>query len=220
MAGLMDMLGKKTETENGSSYQKVVIREIARKLAELEEQNDQNAMAVDEIRKMQKTVIQKLDSLKAEQDSLGRRAPTDAAGMEGTDELQRQIRTLTQQLQTSVQNLDGKIQVNGQNLDTQLQSLDGKLSEVLDQVSDEKQQEDGFLSQDELLDKLDMVRLSLEDTVHKENIKCFRNVQGALEEQGDGKAYDLNALRKYLKVIVWFQLITIVILVLQSLGLL
>ena len=35
MAGFMDMLGKKTETESGSSYQKSVIREIARKLAEL-----------------------------------------------------------------------------------------------------------------------------------------------------------------------------------------
>ena len=35
-----------------------------------------------------------------------------------------------------------------------------------------------------------------------------------------GKAYDLNALRKYLKVIVWFQLITIVLIVLRILGLL
>ena len=56
----------------------------------------------------------------------------------------------------------------------------------------------------------DTLRLSLEETVHKENIKCFRNIQGALEEQGDGRSYDLNALRKYLRVIVWFQLITIV----------
>ena len=47
MAGFMDMLGKKTETESGSSYQKSVIREIARKLAELEEQNDQNALAIE-----------------------------------------------------------------------------------------------------------------------------------------------------------------------------
>ena len=71
MAGFMDMLGKKTETESGSSYQKSVIREIARKLAELEEQNDQNALAIEEIRKMQKTVLQKLDSLKEEQKNAG-----------------------------------------------------------------------------------------------------------------------------------------------------
>ena len=81
---------------------------------------------------------------------------------------------------------------------------------------EERPAEDG----ESLKDQLDTLRLSLEDTVHKENIKCFRNIQGALEEQGDGRSYDLNALRKYLKVIVWFQLITIALIVLRILGLL
>lgn len=81
---------------------------------------------------------------------------------------------------------------------------------------EERPAEDGEF----LKDQLDTLRLSLEDTVHKENIKCFRNIQGALEEQGDGRSYDLNALRKYLKVIVWFQLITIALIVLRILGLL
>ena len=65
---------------------------------------------------------------------------------------------------------------------------------------EERPAEDG----ESLKDQLDTLRLSLEDTVHKENIKCFWNIQGALEEQGDGRSYDLNALRKYLKVIVWY----------------
>lgn len=50
--------------------------------------------------------------------------------------------------------------------------------------------------------------------------QVFSEYSGALEEQGDGRSYDLNALRKYLRVIVWFQLITIVLIVLRILGLL
>ena len=219
MAGFMDMLGKKTETESGSSYQKSVIREIARKLAELEEQNDQNALAIEEIRKMQKTVLQKLDSLKEEQKNAGEQA-SEGPDTEALEDIKRQLRTLTQQVQASVQNLDGRLQAGSDAVDAGLQNLDGKMQEMMEQVSAQKAEDTGILYSEELSDKLDTVRLSLEDTIHKENIKCFRTVQGALEEQGDGKAYDLNALRKYLKVFVWFQLITIVLIVLRILGLL
>lgn len=219
MAGFMDMLGKKTETESGSSYQKSVIREIARKLAELEEQNDQNALAIEEIRKMQKTVLQKLDSLKEEQKNAGEQA-SEGPDTEALEDIKRQLRTLTQQVQASVQNLDGRLQAGSDAVGAGLQNLDGKMQEMMEHVSAQKAEDTGILYSEELSDKLDTVRLSLEDTIHKENIKCFRNVQGALEEQGDGKAYDLNALRKYLKVIVWFQLITIVLIVLRILGLL
>ena len=48
MAGFMDMLGKRPETESGSSYQRTVLREVARKLNDLEEQNEQNALAIEE----------------------------------------------------------------------------------------------------------------------------------------------------------------------------
>ena len=54
MAGFMDMLGKRPETESGSSYQRTVLREVARKLNDLEEQNEQNALAIEEVRKLQK----------------------------------------------------------------------------------------------------------------------------------------------------------------------
>ena len=99
----------------------------------------------------------------------------------------------------------------------QVQVQQEQLQQMQAQVQEEERPaEDG----ESLKDQLDTLRLSLEDTVHKENIKCFRNIQGALEEQGDGRSYDLNALRKYLKVIVWFQLITIALIVLRILGLL
>ena len=124
MAGFMDMLGKKTETESGSSYQKSVIREIARKLAELEEQNDQNALAIEEIRKMQKTVLQKLDSLKEEQKNAGEQA-SEGPDTEALEDIKRQLRTLTQQVQASVQNLDGRLQA-GETLHIRLQHLGGE----------------------------------------------------------------------------------------------
>lgn len=203
MAGFMDMLGKKTEMESGSSYQKTVIREIARKLVELEEQNDQNAMSIEEIKKLQKMMLQKLDSLKAENDNVTDQgqAPMEPMKVEGLEQLQQQVYQLTQQMQAGVG------------------SLDEKLQSVMEKVCEEQPEEETEdHSEEVILEKLDSMKLSLEDTVHKENIKCFRNVQGVLEEQGDGKAYDVNALRRYLKVIIWFQLITIVVLVLRILG--
>ena len=41
-----------------------------------------------------------------------------------------------------------------------------------------------------------------------------------LEEQGDGKEQDSRGMRRYMKVIIWFQLVTIALVVLQILGLL
>ena len=64
MAGFMDMLGKRPETESGSSYQRTVLREVARKLNDLEEQNEQNALAIEEVRKLQRTVLQRLDAMR------------------------------------------------------------------------------------------------------------------------------------------------------------
>ncbi len=221
MAGFMDMLGKKTEMENGSSYQKTIIREIARKLMELEEQNDQNAMAIEEVKKLQKTIVQKLDSLR---DSQADQTASVPAGMTGIEDLQKQVRALTLQLQSSVDSLSGRLQESVENLDGKLQknaeSVDVKFQDVMNKISEQPEKDGNAQGGEDILDKLDAMKLSLEDTVHKENIKCFRNIQGALEEQGDGKAYDFNALRRYLKVIIWFQLIIIAILVLRILGLL
>lgn len=210
MAGFMDMIREENEMESGSSYQKTVIREIARKLMELEEQNDQNAMAIEEVKKLQKTVLQKLDSLNAENEA---HEPAAREGAAGVEELQKQVRALTLQLQSSVESINGRLQENAA-------SLDGKLQSVVDKMEEAPEAAPADGAGEDILDRLDTIKLSLEDTIHKENIKCFRNVQGALEEQGDGKAYDMSALRKYLKVIIWFQLIIIAILVLRILGLL
>ena len=246
MAGFIDMLGKKPETESGSSYQRTVLREVARKLNELEEQNEQNAMAIEEVRKLQRTVLQRLDALKADrEDGMGRRS--EAMYMqnrvEGIDDLQKQVHMLTQQLSSGVDNLGteiGDIVRKLADVDAQMQAQQGQMQQVqaqqeqmqqmqaqqvqvqqeqLQQMQAQVQEEERPAEDGESLkDQLDTLRLSLEDTVHKENIKCFRNIQGALEEQGDGRSYDLNALRKYLKVIVWFQLITIALIVLRILG--
>ena len=214
MAGFMDMLGKRPETESGSSYQRTVLREVARKLNDLEEQNEQNALAIEEVRKLQRTVLQRLDAMKMDkEDGIGGRpgAGDISARTEGINDLQKQIRMLTQQLSSGVDHL-----VQAQQ-EQQVQVQQEQLQQMQAQVQEEERPaEDG----ESLKDQLDTLRLSLEDTVHKENIKCFRNIQGALEEQGDGRSYDLNALRKYLKVIVWFQLITIALIVLRILGLL
>lgn len=203
MAGFMDMLGKKTEMESGSSYQKTMIREIARKLVELEELNDQNAMSIEEIKKLQKMVLQKLDGLKAENANMSGRnqAPAEPMKVEGLEQLQEQVCQLAQQMQADVSGLDEKLQ--------------SVMEKVYEELPEEETKDS---SEESVLERLDSMKLSLEDTVHKENIKCFRNVQGVLEEQGDGKAYDVNALRRYLKVIIWFQLITIAVLVLRILG--
>lgn len=234
MAGFIDMLGKKPETESGSSYQRTVLREVARKLNDLEEQNEQNALAIEEVRKLQRTVLQRLDAMKMDkEDGIGGRpgAGNISARTEGIDDLQKQIRMLTQQLSSGVDHLgteigdivrkladlDGQIQQVQAQQEQQVQVQQEQLQQMQAQVQEEERPaEDG----ESLKDQLDTLRLSLEDTVHKENIKCFRNIQGALEEQGDGRSYDLNALRKYLKVIVWFQLITIALIVLRILGLL
>lgn len=234
MAGFMDMLGKRPETESGSSYQRTVLREVARKLNDLEEQNEQNALAIEEVRKLQRTVLQRLDAMKMDkEDGIGGRpgAGDISARTEGINDLQKQIRMLTQQLSSGVDHLgteigdivrkladlDGQIQQVQAQQEQQVQVQQEQLQQMQAQVQEEERPaEDG----ESLKDQLDTLRLSLEDTVHKENIKCFRNIQGALEEQGDGRSYDLNALRKYLKVIVWFQLITIVLIVLRILGLL
>ena len=230
----MDMLGKKPETESGSSYQRTVLREVARKLNDLEEQNEQNALAIEEVRKLQRTVLQRLDAMKMDkEDGIGGRpgAGDISARTEGINDLQKQIRMLTQQLSSGVDHLgteigdivrkladlDGQIQQVQAQQEQQVQVQQEQLQQMQAQVQEEERPaEDG----ESLKDQLDTLRLSLEDTVHKENIKCFRNIQGALEEQGDGRSYDLNALRKYLKVIVWFQLITIALIVLRILGLL
>lgn len=234
MAGFMDMLGKRPETESGSSYQRTVLREVARKLNDLEEQNEQNALAIEEVRKLQRTVLQRLDAMKMDkEDGIGGRpgAGNISARTEGIDDLQKQIRMLTQQLSSGVDHLgteigdivrkladlDGQIQQVQAQQEQQVQVQQEQLQQMQAQVQEEERPaEDG----ESLKDQLDTLRLSLEDTVHKENIKCFRNIQGALEEQGDGRSYDLNALRKYLRVIVWFQLITIALIVLRILGLL
>lgn len=234
MAGFIDMLGKKPETESGSSYQRTVLREVARKLNDLEEQNEQNALAIEEVRKLQRTVLQRLDAMKMDkEDGIGGRpgAGDISARTEGINDLQKQIRMLTQQLSSGVDHLgteigdivrkladlDGQIQQVQAQQEQQVQVQQEQLQQMQAQVQEEEcPAEDG----ESLKDQLDTLRLSLEDTVHKENIKCFRNIQGALEEQGDGRSYDLNALRKYLKVIVWFQLITIALIVLRILGLL
>ena len=234
MAGFIDMLGKKPETESGSSYQRTVLREVARKLNDLEEQNEQNALAIEEVRKLQRTVLQRLDAMKMDkEDGIGGRpgAGDISARTEGINDLQKQIRMLTQQLSSGVDHLgteigdivrkladlDGQIQQVQAQQEQQVQVQQEQLQQMQAQVQEEERPaEDG----ESLKDQLDTLRLSLEDTVHKENIKCFRNIQGALEEQGDGRSYDLNALRKYLKVIVWFQLITIALIVLRILGLL
>ena len=234
MAGFMDMLGKRPETESGSSYQRTVLREVARKLNDLEEQNEQNALAIEEGRKLQRTVLQRLDAMKMDkEDGIGGRpgAGDISARTEGINDLQKQIRMLTQQLSSGVDHLgteigdivrkladlDGQIQQVQAQQEQQVQVQQEQLQQMQAQVQEEERPaEDG----ESLKDQLDTLRLSLEDTVHKENIKCFRNIQGALEEQGDGRSYDLNALRKYLKVIVWFQLITIALIVLRILGLL
>lgn len=234
MAGFIDMLGKKPETESGSSYQRTVLREVARKLNDLEEQNEQNALAIEEVRKLQRTVLQRLDAMKMDkEDGIGGRpgAGDISARTEGINDLQKQIRMLTQQLSSGVDHLgteigdivrkladlDGQIQQVQAQQAQQVQVQQEQLQQMQAQVQEEERPaEDG----ESLKDQLDTLRLSLEDTVHKENIKCFRNIQGALEEQGDGRSYDLNALRKYLKVIVWFQLITIALIVLRILGLL
>lgn len=230
----MDMLGKRPETESGSSYQRTVLREVARKLNDLEEQNEQNALAIEEVRKLQRTVLQRLDAMKMDkEDGIGGRpgAGDISARTEGINDLQKQIRMLTQQLSSGVDHLgteigdivrkladlDGQIQQVQAQQEQQVQVQQEQLQQMQAQVQEEERPaEDG----ESLKDQLDTLRLSLEDTVHKENIKCFRNIQGALEEQGDGRSYDLNALRKYLKVIVWFQLITIALIVLRILGLL
>lgn len=234
MAGFMDMLGKRPETESGSSYQRTVLREVARKLNDLEEQNEQNALAIEEVRKLQRTVLQRLDAMKMDkEDGIGGRpgAGDISARTEGINDLQKQVHMLTQQLSSGVDNLgteigdivrkladlDGQIQQVQAQQEQQVQVQQEQLQQMQAQVQEEERPaEDG----ESLKDQLDTLRLSLEDTVHKENIKCFRNIQGALEEQGDGRSYDLNALRKYLKVIVWFQLITIALIVLRILGLL
>lgn len=234
MAGFMDMLGKRPETESGSSYQRTVLREVARKLNDLEEQNEQNALAIEEVRKLQRTVLQRLDAMKMDkEDGIGGRpgAGDISARTEGINDLQKQIRMLTQQFSSGVDHLgteigdivrkladlDGQIQQVQAQQEQQVQVQQEQLQQMQAQVQEEERPaEDG----ESLKDQLDTLRLSLEDTVHKENIKCFRNIQGALEEQGDGRSYDLNALRKYLKVIVWFQLITIALIVLRILGLL
>lgn len=234
MAGFMDMLGKRPETESGSSYQRTVLREVARKLNDLEEQNEQNALAIEEVRKLQRTVLQRLDAMKMDkEDGIGGRpgAGDISARTEGINDLQKQIRMLTQQLSSGVDHLGTEIG----DIVRKLADLDGQIQQVQEQqeqqvqVQQEQLQQMQAQGQEEahseeagegLKDQLDTLRLSLEDTVHKENIKCFRNIQGALEEQGDGRSYDLNALRKYLKVIVWFQLITIALIVLRILGLL
>ena len=234
MAGFIDMLGKKPETESGSSYQRTVLREVARKLNDLEEQNEQNALAIEEVRKLQRTVLQRLDAMKMDkEDGIGGRpgAGNISARTEGIDDLQKQIRMLTQQLSSGVDHLgteigdivrkladlDGQIQQVQAQQEQQVQVQQEQLQQMQAQVQEEERPaEDG----ESLKDQLDTLRLSLEDTVHKENIKCFRNIQGALEEQGDGRSYDLNALRKYLRVIVWFQLINIALIVLRILGLL
>ena len=151
--------------------------------------------------------------------------------VEGIDDLQKQVHMLTQQLSSGVDNLGteiGDIVRKLADLDGQIQQVQAQQEQQV-QVQQEQLQQMQAQGQEEahseeagegLKDQLDTLRLSLEDTVHKENIKCFRNIQGALEEQGDGRSYDLNALRKYLKVIVWFQLITIALIVLRILGLL
>lgn len=226
MAGFMDMLGKRPETESGSSYQRTVLREVARKLNDLEEQNEQNALAIEEVRKLQRTVLQRLDAMKMDkEDGIGGRpgAGDISARTEGINDLQKQIRMLTQQLSSGVDHLGTEIG----DIVRKLADLDGQIQQVqvqqeqLRQMQAQVQEEEHPAEDGESLkDQLDTLRLSLEDTVHKENIKCFRNIQGALEEQGDGRSYDLNALRKYLKVIVWFQLITIALIVLRILGLL
>lgn len=234
MAGFIDMLGKKPETESGSSYQRTVLREVARKLNDLEEQNEQNALAIEEVRKLQRTVLQRLDAMKMDkEDGIGGRpgAGDISARTEGINDLQKQIRMLTQQLSSGVDHLGteiGDIVRKLADLDGQIQQVQAQQEQQV-QVQQEQLQQMQAQGQEEahseeagegLKDQLDTLRMSLEDTVHKENIKCFRNIQGALEEQGDGRSYDLNALRKYLKVIVWFQLITIALIVLRILGLL
>jgi len=210
MAGFMDMLGKKPEGDSAASYQKTVIREIARKLTELEEQNDQNAAAMDEVRRLQKMILQRMEAMKSDQQSgYQQELPLDYAGMEQVDALAAQVQALAEQLAQ----IEEKIASGDRKLAEGLQS-------ITDMLAEEKPEEEDNGLEDRIMDHLDTVKLSIEDTVHKENIKCYRNVQGIIEEQGDGKEYDVKGLKKFLKTIIWFQLITIVIIVLQILGLL
>lgn len=129
MAGFMDMLGKRPETESGSSYQRTVLREVARKLNDLEEQNEQNALAIEEVRKLQRTVLQRLDAMKMDkEDGIGGRpgAGDISARTEGINDLQKQIRMLTQQLSSGVDHLGTEIG----DIVRKLADLDGQIQQV------------------------------------------------------------------------------------------
>ena len=129
MAGFIDMLGKKPETESGSSYQRTVLREVARKLNDLEEQNEQNALAIEEVRKLQRTVLQRLDAMKMDkEDGIGGRpgAGDISARTEGINDLQKQIRMLTQQLSSGVDHLGTEIG----DIVRKLADLDGQIQQV------------------------------------------------------------------------------------------
>jgi Skp family chaperone for outer membrane proteins len=202
MAGFMDMLGKRPEGESAGAYQKIVLKEIARKLTELEEQNDVNSTAIDEIKRLQKMMLQKVDVMNTGvADVPYQPEPVDCAGSAEVEALRNRVDALAAQISENSEELNAKLQ------------------SILDMLAEEKADNTAGL-EDRIKDKLDTMKLSIVDTVHKENIKCYRNIQGAIEEQGDVKEYDVKGLKKYLKVVVWFQLMVIVLLVLRILGLL
>ncbi len=238
MAGLMDVLGKKPEYDNSSSYQKMMLREISKKLMDMEELNEQNHSSIEELRRLQKSLLAKLETIEMN-GALGASRSSGADTVKSdvrilSDQIRNNFRQLSEMMGKDVQDMSAQIQEMEKRLSSLeenmggfgqqvtdvregLDALTGSVSEVKEtvQASEEKKAE-----QEPGLESLETLKLSLEDTIHKESIKCFRNVQGALEEQGDGKDQDSKGMRRYLKVIIWFQLITIAIVVLQILGLL
>ena len=67
MAGFMDTLGRRPDYDNSSSYQKMMLREISKKLLDLEALNEQNHASVEELRRLQKNLLTKMESMEMNQ---------------------------------------------------------------------------------------------------------------------------------------------------------
>ena len=257
MAGFMDTLGRRPDYDNSSSYQKMMLREISKKLLDLEALNEQNHASVEELRRLQKNLLTKMEAMEMNRAlEPGRGGSADSVKSDVrtlSDQVRSQLRQLSEMVGKDIQGMSGQIRQMEERLSAleehvggfgqqvagvreEMEALSGGMASVQEEVRSgqeavregiqslaqaaSEQDEQAGQAQEPALESLETLKLSLEDTIHKESIKCFRNVQGALEEQGDGKEQDSRGMRRYMKVIIWFQLVTIALVVLQILGLL
>lgn len=70
----------------------------------------------------------------------------------------------------------------------------------------------------EFQEKMDILKYEVEDFVHKENVKCYKNIKGILDEKEETQQKELKSIKRVMKVFIWFLFLITVLFIVEIIG--